>query len=94
MDRVHVEGLSGHSNKGSVPLWHQDVSLPDEGKLRVGPCVSSGLKEPLPDVEAVFDELTLCRSSSSSVFCLLTRSSSLLLDQLRLPKSERLKHSR
>ena len=86
VDRVHVEGLSGHSNKGSVPLWHQDVSLPDEGKLRVGLCVSSGLKEPLPDVEAVFDELTLCRSSSSSVFCLLTRSSSLSQKKERINK--------
>lgn len=57
-----MEGLSGHSNKGSVPLWHKDVPLPEEGVLetcKVDPCVSSGVKEPRPDDEVVVAELIL-----------------------------------
>ena len=75
VDRVQVDGLSGHSYKGSVPLWHKAVPLPEDAG--VVPCVSSGVKEPRPDVEAVFADWTLCRSSSSSAFCFLTNSSSL-----------------
>lgn len=57
-----MEGLSGHSNKGSVPLWHKDVPLPEEGVLetcKMDPCVSSGVKEPRPDDEVVVAELIL-----------------------------------
>ena len=62
VERVQVEGLSGHSCKGSVPLWQNDVPLPEEGVLEtcgVDPCVLSGVKEPRPDVDVVFAEPTL-----------------------------------
>ena len=80
VDRVQVEVLSGHSYRGLVPLWQNNVPRPEEGVQEtcgVDPFVSSGVKEPRPDVEAVVAELILWRSSSSSAFCVLTRFSSL-----------------
>ena len=59
VERVQVLGLSGHSYRGSVPLWQNDVPLPEEGVLEtcgVDPCVPSGVKEPRPDVDVVCAE--------------------------------------
>ena len=80
VDRVQVDGLSGHSHSGSVPLWQNAVAR--SGKEAEETCAVdswqlSGVNEPRPDVEVVLPEWIRWRSSWSSALCFLTRSSSL-----------------
>ena len=80
VDRVQVDGLSGHSYSGSVPLWQNAVARSGEEAeetCAVDSWQLSGVNEPRPDVEVVLPEWIRWRSSWSSAPCFLTRSSSL-----------------
>ena len=80
VDRVQVDGLSGHSHSGSVPLWQNAVARSGEEAeetCAVDSWQLSGVNEPRPDVEVVLPEWIRWRSSWSSAPCFLTRSSSL-----------------
>ena len=80
VDRVQVDGLSGHSHSGSVPLWQNAVARSGEEAeetCAVDSWQLSGVNEPRPDVEVVLPEWIRWRSSWSSALCFLTRSSSL-----------------